>query len=499
MKIKHKWIPILFLIFVTLWLRLVNLGYSDFQGDEIKAMWRPAPNQSLLAYLYTQRKGPVQFLVSYLVKIIDPSYSSEFLLRLPFTLVGILSIYFFYRLVNLHYGKKVALYATFLFSTNGFFIGLMRIAQYQPFVILFSILALYAFSLALQQERWRFKGIYLGVLFWVVSLFSHYDGIFFSPFAFYLLYHWYNQNSNLPTKARLKHLVIPFATSVMVLALYFVPFILSFPDSNLDYWMVRMKGSSLPGSEQSSSILIFNLYNPILAVYVYPILGLLSLARIKKVIPLVIWFAFPWLILEIAIFDPGTHIYTYLIPAIIMSALGLQILEEILAKLLGNLWGARLNLLWLGMLFGSLAGISHLIFVDHTPEYPFEKRRILLWTIGGPLDRYKVWSFGFPYYRRWEDIGTYITSMTGIRYYYSNEQSAIASYYVPYDNSVKFAGAYIYIHNPQSFKQREDKVKAIYWRSRYSPVKAFEYNGRVVAEVYDMPPGSLEDIKQMDY
>ncbi|HEY5669395.1 MAG TPA: hypothetical protein VIS10_05305, partial [Anaerolineales bacterium] len=67
---RIKWIPYLFLIFVTLWLRLVNLGYSDYQGDEIKAMWRPAPGQSGIDYLYTQKKGPTQFLVSYLVKFI---------------------------------------------------------------------------------------------------------------------------------------------------------------------------------------------------------------------------------------------------------------------------------------------------------------------------------------------------------------------------------------------------------------------------------------------
>ncbi len=84
MKEKLKLIPFLFLVFVTLWLRLVNLGYSDFQGDEIKALWRPAPGQSAIDFLYLQKKGPTEFLVTYLLKFVDPTFSNELLLRLPF-------------------------------------------------------------------------------------------------------------------------------------------------------------------------------------------------------------------------------------------------------------------------------------------------------------------------------------------------------------------------------------------------------------------------------
>ncbi len=136
-----RFFPLLFLAFVTFWLRLNNLGYSDYYGDEIKAMWRPASGQSAIEYLYAQKKGPTEFLVTYLVRFIDPSYSNGFLLRLPFTLAGILGIYFFYRLVEMHFGKKIALYSTLLLSVNGIFVGLMRYVQYQSFVILFSLLA----------------------------------------------------------------------------------------------------------------------------------------------------------------------------------------------------------------------------------------------------------------------------------------------------------------------------------------------------------------------
>ena len=59
MKVKAKLLPVVFLVFATLWLRLVNLGYSDYQGDEIKALSLPGSDQGLVGFLIEQRKGPV--------------------------------------------------------------------------------------------------------------------------------------------------------------------------------------------------------------------------------------------------------------------------------------------------------------------------------------------------------------------------------------------------------------------------------------------------------
>jgi len=435
-----RFFPLLFLVFITLWLRLANLGYSDYYGDEIKAMWRPAPGQSAIEYLYAQKKGPTEFLVTYLDRFINPSYSNGFLLRLPFTLAGILGIYFFYRLVEMHFGKKIALYSTLLVSTNGIFIGLMRYAQYQSFVILFSLLALYFFSLAVQKGRWRTRGIYIGVAFWTAALFSHYDGVFIAPFAFYLLWRWYTQNAELSVRARLAHLAIPFALSALVLAIYFIPYLFSISEITSDYWTRRIAGPENVGEEKRSSILVFKLYNPLLALYIYPVLGILSLPRIKKTFPVVIWFAILWVVLEVAIFDPGTHIYNYLMPACILFAFGLEVLEGVFIKVLGAVWGQRMNILWLVLLFGSLAAVSHLIFVDHTPEYPFENRKILFWTVGNPDGEYKLWPYGFPYYRRWEDIREYLTTTENNGYYYTNEQYNISIFYIPLGYSHQNAG-----------------------------------------------------------
>ncbi len=152
-------------------------------------------------------------------------------------------------------------------------------------------------------------------------------GILIAPFAFYLLVLWYRQNGHLPTGKRLKHLLIPFGLGALLLAAYYVPYLLSLPDFIKAYWLERVTGEGDIHKTSRSSLYNFQVYNPLLAIYLYPLLGAVSLVKIKKFVPLLLWFAVPWLFLELAIFDPGTHIYTYLLPAFIMIAFGLEALE----------------------------------------------------------------------------------------------------------------------------------------------------------------------------
>ncbi len=487
-----------FLVFTTLWLRLVNLGYSDYQGDEIRAMWRPESGQSALSFLYAQGRGPAQYLLAYLVKVIDPAYASQLLTRLPYTLAGILAVFIFYKLARLHFGRKIAIFATFFLATNGVLIGLMRIVQYQPLVLLFAILALYFFSLALFDETWQRMGIYAGMLSGSLALYCHSDGAFIAPFAIYLLYRWYRRWDNLPTATRWKTLAVPAVLCALLVAAYYVPYLLSTPPGIQSYWLERVVGEEetllLP-----SSIYTFQLYNPILGLPVYVVLCALALTRLKAALPILAWLAFPWVVLELVISDPGTHIYNYLVPATLLAGLGVQVLQDWLIRLTGEKWGSRLNIIWTLGLFASLAAISHLILVDHTPEYPLEQRRILFWTIGGEHDVYQQWNYGFPYYRRWEDIRDFLDRQEYDGFIASNEKVSIVSFYLPYPNNLDRAGYYIYIYTPQNFRVVDRRPKVRYWLKHHAPDKVYDNKGRVVAEIYHMPSGDLEKIKSAGY
>ena len=68
-------IPLILILFLAGVLRLENLGYSDYQGDEIKAFLDPTGYSNVFEFLINQRKGPGQFLITYLIEFINQNES----------------------------------------------------------------------------------------------------------------------------------------------------------------------------------------------------------------------------------------------------------------------------------------------------------------------------------------------------------------------------------------------------------------------------------------
>ena len=140
------------IIFFTFISRFQNLGYSDYQGDEIKAFFNPKEDGDYFNFLLDQRKGPNQFIVTGLLKGISNNYQNYFITRFPFALAGFLSIIVFYFVVKKLDSKEVAVYASIFFATNGFLIAFSRIVQYQAFVILFGLLGIFLYQKFLETK-----------------------------------------------------------------------------------------------------------------------------------------------------------------------------------------------------------------------------------------------------------------------------------------------------------------------------------------------------------
>lgn len=334
------------MIAATLWLRLANLGYSDFQGDEVKALCRLAPGQTLGDFLLGQRKGPLQFLTTCATRLIDPDYSSELIVRLPFCIAGILAVFFFYRLVTLHFGQKTGLYAALLLATNGFFIAFSRIAQYQSFTILFTILTLYGLSLSLMDGKWRFWGLLLGAVSAAVCLLAHFDGGFVLFPAAYLLFLWFRMYKPQTTPNKLwGYLLIAAVIFTLLVGSFYIPYALKLSDYQTGYWEERITGAT------SDSLALFNLYNPTLVIFIYAVLVFLALFRVRreeKFLLLFLWLIPPLVFMELVMSDARTHFYTYLIPLTVFGGLGFSAFEETLSlwfKKVGGVVGKSVNLL----------------------------------------------------------------------------------------------------------------------------------------------------------
>lgn len=511
-------------------LRFTNLGYSNYQGDEIKALYLPGQNESFFEFLMDQRKGPIQFLITFLLKFINPTYENELLLRIPFALAGFFAIFFFFKLVEMHFSKKIAFYSSLFFATNGFFIALSRIVQYQSFVIFFMILALYYLTLAIRKDEFKIKGIYWGLIFWALSILSHYDGIFIAPFAFYLVYKWFRD----ATKQQRLHLLKSTGLAGLFGASFYVPFILSISEKTQEYWLGRITGDV--SQKLSSSRYLFTVYQPIYAIHIYTALfilgiGFIFLGLFSKYIrnmdnlPKFIqrffthttdlmqliqkrkFFVFSilaWILVALAFFEglvyiPGTHIYTYLVPMFIILAFGLVTLESAVFKIFEYPLVVGFNTLGIIAIFGFLFLQSHTIYVNNSKEYPWEQEQFLAWTLPMPTPIYHLSMFGFPYYRNWEGIGDFISQFPEVGAYSTNERKSIARYYIPLEKDTEKAGFFVHVRHPQSFTEDILYEKADYWAQNYEPVHTLSRFGRDLVRVYLMEPGTLEEIQALGY
>src|SRR3989344_1183262 len=480
----------LILLLTAFSLRIINLGYSDYQGDEIKALFLPDSGQSISSFLLDQRKGPVQFIVTFLIKFINPMYSNELVTRLPFALAGIFAVLVFYKFLKLYFDEDTAFFSSFFLSTNGFLIAFSRIVQYQSFVILFMLLTLYFFGLAVKYETWRIRGIYMGFICWSISILSHYDGIFIFPFAFYLLF---QVVKTLPNSK--KTIISALLIFTFLVALFYIPFVLSISQSTLEYWENRLSGG---GEKVSSSKYLFTVYHPIYTVHIYTLLASLGFARVlfdklkKRSFSdtktfIFLWFLVPAIFLELLVNIPGTHIFTYLIPLSFFLGYGVKTIKDFIFWFIKHNVANVLTYLGVFIVYAFLFLQSYAVYVDHTSEYPWEGEKFLIWEFPKPTPIFHLSMFGFPYYRNWEEIRNIVLSSENNGFYSTNERESISRYYIPLNKSSEKAGYYILIRNPQSFNETVTNVRVKTWIEKNLPIFTISKREKNIVEIYYIP------------
>lgn len=522
---KKNW-KLIILIIAVFSLRLINIGYSDFQGDEIKALYIIPEGQSITGFFLEQRKGPLQFITTFLLGLLNPGYTNQLIMRLPFALSASISALVFYEIVRIHFNEKTAFLAAFFYATNGFLVALARIVQYQSLVMLFSMLTLYMFTLANKSNKWKISGIYFGFAFWTASILAHYDGIFISPFAAYLLYQWIKKNG----KTSINHLIIAFiALFILPLLSFYIPFALNISTNTRNYWLKRLKGSA---TKISSTNYLFRLYNPIYGLHMYMVLAVLGIMRyysthiipvlqdirklkikkplvksIEKLINLLnenqkffwaLWILFPYTLLEIIVDEPGTHIYTYLIPLFIVIAYGVETIEDIIHWILSKKFATFIFTFGVISVFTFIYSQTYWFFVDHSTEYPWQNKDFLVWTVGGRNQLYHSSLFGFPYNRKWEEVGERLKKYEDGTYYSSNENNLISTFYSPMIKDNPKTDYYLYVKNPQSFDKniRNNFIRA--WVDSHNPVDIIsDENGRTLVEIYHVD-GAFIDVNFED-
>ena len=180
-RLGWKHVCVAGVLLVAALVRLPSLGYSEFQGDEAVIMQRAA--QALAGddgELFLHQKGPVEILVPMSVWALSGTVT-EWQVRLPFSLVGLLSVLVVTCLADRWFGARAGVIAGLLLAINGFLVAFSRIVQYQNFVVAMGGLSL--LWLLTYRRHGRLVDLVLAAVFLAYGLLAHYDAVLVVPAA----------------------------------------------------------------------------------------------------------------------------------------------------------------------------------------------------------------------------------------------------------------------------------------------------------------------------
>ncbi len=163
------------LVVITGFFRLTDVGYSEFQGDEARAILKAAALlQGHEEALFLYRKGPTEIVVTAIGYSLTGQLT-ESSARLPYTFAGMLLPLTIFLIGWRMHSPLAGWLAGMLIALDGHFIGYARVAQYNTIDQLMSLLALLVGIRLLQRPRTVELSLVIIALYMGVGLLSHYE------------------------------------------------------------------------------------------------------------------------------------------------------------------------------------------------------------------------------------------------------------------------------------------------------------------------------------
>ncbi|RME72359.1 MAG: hypothetical protein D6784_13655 [Chloroflexi bacterium] len=481
-------LPLLLVMALAVLLRVANLHYSEFQGDEALAMLSAA--EALSGHenaLFLRSKGPGEVLLPMAVWRLA-GVVNEPTARLPFTLASLFAILTIYQIGVRLGGPRLGWLSAGFFAFNGLMVAFGRIVQYQSLVVWMSALA---FWLALRWRETRqvryavLSGLCLGA-----GLLAHYDAVLVTPALGWLLLGDWLTGPRRGASLRQGILagLAMLAGGLVVSLPFYLPFSLDPQAGRAGTYVGERIGSELRNNlpdffhftafYSSGCYLLVSaglvlvalawcvtrggrryrwLAVPLLAAVVAVVaaadgfiasgvnlaglpFGLLFLAAWGGLIlarrenaltgtagqAVVVWLAVPFWGYNFVVALGLTHIYTVAPAWALLSAAGWLVLVDMpLARVLGRAWP------WLA---AGLAAVSTVFLwaafvrtdVEYVQDYP-QSRLAGFWTPYPDLPR--AGFFGFPHRAGWKAVGQLLSDGTLQGDYRSNEEPDVTTWY----------------------------------------------------------------------
>lgn len=220
---RRFWISALLVLVVGGLLRLPNLGYSEFQGDEARVMLRAS--EVIEGYenaLFAHQKMPGEILVETALYAVTRQMD-ETAARLPFTVAGLAALLGMMLLGARLFGPVAGVSAGLLAALTGYFVAFARIVQYQSLVLLTVVLTMLVLwqMLAARGQLWRYLTV--AALLLALGVLAHYEAVgILAPVLFIV---WRLWRGGVTMTALLRELPLPLLTFAAPVLLFVVPFV----------------------------------------------------------------------------------------------------------------------------------------------------------------------------------------------------------------------------------------------------------------------------------
>jgi len=495
-KLEKILLSAIILMTLTLTLmRFVNLGYSEFQGDEVAAQNFLFDHQTFWQFLMSRTIGPMQYIIAYIFNsLFSFNYQNiEFWIRLPFAIASLCAVFLAYKIGEKFFDRKVGVLFSFILASSGLIFAFSRFVQYQSFVILLSLATLYFFLNAFQKKQ--LKHLIVSGTCAAIALLFHYDALtFIFPLVIFVFFYFK------------KDYIIAFLTPLILIPVsFYIPYILN-PKfrSTLNYLVFERVSSNYEFDSIFYSAKILEMYHSkefliflglisisviisiifkskiLHKILIFLLTSLVLLRMISfeiniyaKYISIIIlffiifdysikiirsknninesfvniWFLFSFLFYGLLFSKPLTHIYVFLVPLFLIFSI---FIIKLLSKTKNYIkFIAYSFFLFIGV---SCISFNYFAFIENSIEYPWIGKNYLF----GYMKSTKEYGFkfdgifGFPYQRGWKEISTKLEQCQ-FKTYSSNEKYRLTKYYV---RNLKWdetnPEAIVEVKNPQS-------------------------------------------------
>lgn len=397
-------------------LRLPNLGYAEFHGDEARALLRAvAVLQGHEDVLFLHRKGPVEILIP-AAQLVLAGSANEAAARLPFVAANLAALLAALLIGRRIFGLAGGVVAALLLAVNGYYVAFARFVQYQSVVLLLTAAALLLLLACLDGRRLLWRSLCAAALLLAVALLAHWDALAgLIPVAIL----WLALGRKWGWGVLARATVPALGAGVGVLALYFVPLLLHpAAAGTLAYLRDERIGGSggPPYNNLADFVLRRMLYgSPVLLVLFSVLLlaaALLAVSKVRRGSPptapeTALWL---WLLLPAAGFlflvaTPRTHVHVFDAPWALLAGGAVAALWRWAGS--AGRRGMRSVLAAAGaLLLLYLAGHPLLTFVYAQRELVREESSLFRSLYATPVTAFQVdGRFGFPFANGWKAIG----------------------------------------------------------------------------------------------